>query len=272
MRPFPLLALVPILVAPGCSPAKPNAMSSDPVPSADRRADAVAIAAAPPPYTQAIPGTALAFDMVPVADGRGSHLFVSRTEITWDVFDVFVYRLDGEAGDTGGADAVTRPSKPYIAMDRGFGHTGFPALSMSAKGAQAFCEWLTMKTGRAYRLPTEEEWGAMCAASGISPDVIDEHAWYDGNADRRTHPVATKAPDASGLADLIGNAAEWCVTDDGSAVVRGGSYLTAADEIGCPARDEPKPAWNASDPQFPQSVWWYADAGFVGFRVVCDGD
>ena len=31
-------------------------------------------------------------------------------------------------------------------------------------------------------------------------------------------------------------------------------------------------AVNQSDPQIPSSIWWLADAGFVGFRVVCEPD
>jgi hypothetical protein len=27
---------------------------------------------------------------------------------------------------------------------------------------------------------------------------------------------------------------------------------------------------NATDPQIPKSMWWLADGGFVGFRVVCE--
>jgi hypothetical protein len=26
-----------------------------------------------------------------------------------------------------------------------------------------------------------------------------------------------------------------------------------------------------SDPQIPKSIWWLADAGWIGFRVVCEG-
>ncbi|MCP3906025.1 MAG: formylglycine-generating enzyme family protein [Planctomycetes bacterium] len=264
-----------LLAGAGCTPAAPNAQNADAIQSQPATAPAARPAPAPPPLpepiTEAISGTALTLELVAVpAPGGSTHLWISRTEITWDLYDVFVYGLDGEADDTADVDAVTRPSKPYIAMDRGFGHAGFPALSMSAKGADAFCRWLSVKTGRDFRLPTEAEWTHLCRLGGVSGARVDEHAWYDANAERRTHPVGSKAPDALGLVDLIGNAAEWCVTTDGTSVARGGSYLTTADEIGCSARDVPTLAWNESDPQFPQSVWWYADAGFVGFRVVSD--
>jgi hypothetical protein len=53
-------------------------------------------------------------------------------------------------------------------------------------------------------------------------------------------------------------------------VLRGGSFLDPAGEVGCAPRKFPSPAWNASDPQFPKSRWWLADAPFAGFRVVCE--
>ena len=41
------------------------------------------------------------------------------------------------------------------------------------------------------------------------------------------------------------------------------------EKLGCSGRVLPSEDWNASDPQIPKSVWWLADGGFVGFRVVC---
>ena len=81
--------------------------------------------------------------------------------------------------------------------------------------------------------------------------------------------MAAKEPDALGLYDVYGNAAEWCTAADDTGVTLGGSYRDGAEKIGCAARVPPSDAWNASDPQFPKSIWWLADAGFVGFRVVC---
>ena len=74
-------------------------------------------------FTETIDGTAVQFDMMPVPGdaGRGIEPYwIGRTEVTWDAYDVFVFGFD-EPGDD---DAVTRPSKPYISMDRGFGHAG----------------------------------------------------------------------------------------------------------------------------------------------------
>lgn len=196
--------------------------------------------------------------------------WIAKTEMTWDLYDTFVFGLDQpEAPDESGVDAITRPSKPYIAMDRGFGKAGYPVISVSYHGAKMFCEWLSKKTGRTYRLPTAAEWRVACALGEIRPGALDDHAWHKGNSDFKTHPVGTKAPDLLGLHDMYGNASEWCSGGNDEPVTMGGSYRDSAQEIGCTRRVEPSDMWNASDPQIPQSVWWLADGGFVGFRIVC---
>jgi hypothetical protein len=223
------------------------------------------------PFSISLDGTSARLDMVPVPAGPdgATTIWISRTEIPWDLYDLFVFGLDEPAGDDDGADAVTRPSKPYIAMDRGYGHAGYPAISMSHHGAEMFCRWLGARTGRAFRLPTESEWRRICAAAAAGAPAIDARAWHAGNANGTTHPVGSKVSDGLGLVDLLGNASEWCTGDDGKPVTLGGTYLTPVADLDCALRVEPIDDWNASDPQFPKSIWWLADAGFVGFRVVC---
>ena len=234
------------------------------------------------PFTQLVDGTALSFAMIPfntrpaLIEGGERRVtspepfWIAKTELTWDLYDTFVFGLDQSGTpDESAVDAVTRPSKPYIAMDRGFGKSGYPVISVSYHGAEMFCEWLSKKTGRTYRLPTEAEWSLACAIGDICPGGLDDHAWHKGNSDFKTHPVGTKKPDALGLHDMYGNASEWCSGGDDEPVTMGGSYRDSAQEIGCTMRVEPSDAWNASDPQIPKSVWWLADGGFVGFRIVC---
>lgn len=228
----------------------------------------------PPPETcvERIPGSTVSFELVRLPAHEGD-LWMSATEISWDAYDAFVYGLD-RASDLDG-DGLSRPTKPYISTDRGFGHNGYPVISPSLKGARGFCAWLSEKTGRRYRLPTEAEWERACRA-GHADDwgfpggerELDEHAWFAANAGHKTHPLGSKQPNCWGLFDMHGNAAEWCLNPDGTAAVRGGSYRDGAQGVGARSRVLPTPAWNASDPQIPKSVWWLADAGFVGFRVV----
>ena len=254
-------AAPPSTVAPGT--AAPPAVAT----STSSTGTATSVA---PAFTDTIAGTAIRVDMmaVPACDGAAP-FFAARTEVPWELFDAFLYQSDQKAGaSTLESDAVTRPTKPYVSVDRGYGHQGWPAISMSSKGAVQFCEWLSKKTGRTYRLPTVAEWQCMAKQTPVSVDSITESAWTAADAKNASHKIGSKKLDALGLADLWGNAAEWCVAADGSFCILGGSFK---DKKIDPAAMKPIPEtedWNESDPQFPKSVWWLVDGPYIGMRVV----
>lgn len=72
----------------------------------------------------------------------------------------------------------------------------------------ATCDW----RADGYRLPTEAEWEYACRAgtSGVRHGELDEIAWYRANSGGAVHDVGTRAPNAWGLHDMIGNVWEWC--------------------------------------------------------------
>jgi formylglycine-generating enzyme required for sulfatase activity len=229
---------------------------------------AAALASEPSAYRETIPGTLVTFDMVLVPGDEP--FYIGRTEVTWDMYDVFALALDAPA-KTGSTDAIARPSQPYGAPDYGWGHAGYPVISVTRAAAEAFCAWLSAKTGKTYRLPSDAEWTrAASAAAGsgvVSSDRRNALAWHRGNASARTHPVGARSADALGLFDLFGNAAEWVSTTDGTLVARGGSFRDPIDGVGPNARAVQDESWNERDPQLPKSRWWLSDGPFVGFRI-----
>jgi len=296
-----------------------------PVPNADAATEADMIA-----YTEQIPGTGVTFDMVPIPGGTftmGSPegepmrdacegpqfqaevepFWMATMEVTWDAYDLWGtgkdIRLREATGSAPGpndgiADAITQPTTPYFDKTRGMGREGFPAISMTQLAAKVYCKWLSAKTGRYYRLPTEAEWEYACRAGtttaysfGDDPADLDAYGWYYGNSDDAYHLVGTKQPNPWGLYDMHGNVYEW-VIDGYSAegypvqpgesvsgflvmptaiyprVARGGSWTDDADWCRSAHRHGSSDSWKMGDPQIPQSIWHFTDADFIGFRVV----
>jgi formylglycine-generating enzyme required for sulfatase activity len=201
-------------------------------------------------------------------------------------------------------DAITRPTNPYVNDDYGHGRTDRPAVSMSHHSAMMFCHWLRLKTKLPYRLPTEAEWEYACRAGstglyGIPEgEKIGDYAWYKDNsatADKdqgTTHKLGSKKPNKFGLFDMHGNVAEWTLdafAEDTYSlrakealkaltfkkptekkwghVVRGGSWVDAAEDLRSAKRVVSEEGWMGEDPQFPRSVWWLTKMDNIGFRV-----
>lgn len=286
-------------------------------------------------YVETIPGTKVQFEMVPIPGGTftmGSPenepnrsgdegpqhqvtvrpFWMGKVEVTWDEYDLFAFSEDIRKKQRQGvdvasqpesekaADAITRPTPPYTDETFGYGREGQPVINIPHHAAMEYCRWLSVKTGKTYRLPTEAEWEYACRAGsqaayhfGADPAKLGEYGWYLDNSDARPHPVGKKSPNAWGLYDLHGNVAEWCLDHydkdfyktfkpDLPAlspvllpterkfphVVRGGSWDDKAPLLRCAARRASTDDWLMQDPQRPQSIWWLTDALFVGFRIV----
>ena len=172
--------------------------------------------------------------------------------------------------------------------------------SMTQTAAKVYCKWLSAKTGRYYRLPTEAEWeyaaraGSTSAYSfGDDPEKLDDYAWYYENSNEKYQRVGQKKPNAWGLYDMHGNVAEWVLdqhipdfytqlkqrpgplvnplaaaTRLYPRVVRGGSWDDDPEDLRSAARRGSTIDWMMQAPQLPQSPKYHTDADFVGFRVV----
>jgi formylglycine-generating enzyme required for sulfatase activity len=133
-----------------------------------------------------------------------------------------------------------------------------PADRVSWNAAQQFCQWLSDRTGRVYRLPSEAEWEYACRAGTTTAfhfgetlttdlaNYVGEHTYQlepKGVYRHETTEAGSFSPNAYGLHDMHGNVWEWCADawhdnyvgaptngsawergDTSQRVVRGGSW------------------------------------------------
>jgi formylglycine-generating enzyme required for sulfatase activity len=147
--------------------------------------------------------------------------YIGSTEVTLEQFDLFVaetgYVTDAEKEGWIFNSDNKKGWHDIICQDWCF--PGFiqtedePVTHIGWYDAIAFCQWLSEKTGRDVRLPTEAEWEYACRAgtTGDYAGNLGEMAWCHWTTDTlfRTHPVALKKPNPWGLYDMHGNVWEW---------------------------------------------------------------
>ena len=237
-------------------------------------------------FVEKIPNTLITIDMVEIPAGeiklagekeptKIKSFYMSKTELQWQPYDIWAFRLDMSEKERGAdAEAQSRPSKPYGTPDRGYGHDGYPALGIPLHAAKEYCKWLSAKTGKKYRLPTEAEWEyaarAGASATPLAPDALKEYAWFEANSEEKSQPSGKKTPNDFGLYDMLGNVSEWAMRPDGTSITCGGAWNSKAAEVSPGARQEYNEEWQSSDPQSPKSKWWLSDGDHVGVRLVCE--
>ncbi|MGV8963026.1 MAG: SUMF1/EgtB/PvdO family nonheme iron enzyme [Candidatus Saccharimonadaceae bacterium] len=219
-------------------------------------------------FSEKIPNTPISFNMVAIpggtfkmgspnnepfhqADEAPEHnvtvspFFMAEVETTWNQFWAFygstmsegrtppetTYTKNLEALDV---DGISGPTPPFGFPDQGWGGNNRPAITMTHYAAETFCLWLSKKTGKKYRLPTEAEWEYAARAKTETPyffpgnpkefsefgfwrrifpaktDNITSYVIYDKNSNNRTHEPSIVEPNPFGLKNMLGNVMEYC--------------------------------------------------------------
>jgi len=185
---------------------------------------------------------------------------MSVTEVTRDQFDAFVRATGHRAG--GSCWVYSKTEYTFVESnandwrDPGFSQDGnHPVVCVNWNDAKAYVGWLSQKTGKTYRLPTEAEWeyaaragtsaprywgddnSSACrnanvadstALSALGWDAAKNFSCTDGYV--YTAPVAQFQANAFGLYDMLGNVWEWtedCYnTSYNGAPTTGSAWLT----------------------------------------------
>jgi len=203
-----------------------------------------------------------------------AHRFaIGKFEVTIDQFAAFVAETEFVPSElchkyVFGGKSVEWPLAPGSFREPGFRVTGdHPAVCINWHDATAYAGWLSRKTGRLYRLPTEAEWEYAARAGTTTPysfgtdlTKLCDHArfadansgfpWRTGCSSATFEPgalrVGTLAPNPWGLFDMHGNAWEWaddCWTSDGRLLPADGSAFRRPD--GCELRAARGGGWAA---------------------------
>jgi formylglycine-generating enzyme required for sulfatase activity len=225
--------------------------------------DSAAVVTAFENFMETVPGTTASISMVAVPGGeftigspegetgrsadegpcrkvRVSPFFMGETEVTWSQFWSFYNETMSEGrtppekiyanNSRPDVDAVSGPTPPFGFPDQGWGMGERPAITMTHYAAETFCQWLSLKTGRRYRLPTEAEWEYAARGGTSSPyffegdakrfrnkrfgktdtTMIARYVVYSNDSGNKTgEPYAVKA-NPFGLKNMLGNVMEYC--------------------------------------------------------------
>lgn len=201
-----------------------------------------------------------------------TRFYIARTPVTHAQFEEF--------------DPSHRSKRPPWAEDH------HPVVYVTSIEAARFCEWLSAREGKKFRLPTESEWEYAARGkdgrlfpwgnvfdSGDLANFADRNtrfAWSDARVDdgfAATSPVGSYPRGASpfGLLDMAGNVWEWCrdyyapyskqeqrdpqgPPNGSKRVYRGGSWRSRIASLRCAARSFNAPTYSYND---------------VGFRIAC---
>jgi sulfatase modifying factor 1 len=178
-------------------------------------------------------------DELPAREVTVDQFFMSEIEVSWDEYLTWYAQTaaEGRTTDIGvldGVDGITGATPPYGNPDQGWGKSKRPAITMTFYAVEKYCEWLSLVTGKTYRLPTEAEWeyaarggtnssyyfegdvkdyaeiGFKSKLFGADTSVINSHAIYLTNSGGKSQVPNMVKANPFGLKNMLGNVAEFC--------------------------------------------------------------
>lgn len=239
-------------------------------------------------FTEQIPGSDVSFRMIAIPAGSfkmGSpqsepfrnadegpqrevsvdRFFLAEIPVSWDMFWTFYAQTKSEgrimpeetyANNSRkdlSPDAISGPTPPFGYPDQGWGAGERPAITMTHYAAQTFCQWLSLLTGKRYRLPTEAEWEYAARANTQSAYFFDgnpkkfsnygfwrkifsadtepiaSYVVYHNNSRNRTQPPDFVDANPFGLKHMLGNVMEYCADQYDS-----NAYAATGNEVSNP--------------------------------------
>lgn len=180
-------------------------------------------------------------------------------------------------------DQYVRLTGSYEPSDNDWGRKNRPVIKVSLKDANVYARWLSVATGKQYRLPTESEW-EYAARSGGKDETwagtsdekqLADYAVYNTMP---TEEVGSKKPNGLGLYDMTGNVWEWvedCWHEDyNGAPTDGSAWVETFFEDKCRQRVVRGGAWGEKPGNLRASMRVSASPDFrhaiLGFRLVQD--
>lgn len=217
-------------------------------------------------FTETLPNSSVSFRMIAVPGGsfnlgtpedepfrqedegperevRLSKFWMGEIEVSWNEYLLFMLEtgVQGRTEDqlasaevNSGVDAISGPTPPYGNPGQGWGKGKRPAITMTYYAAVKYCEWLSGKTGKQYRLPTEAEWeyasrggtdtpyffegdpadysekGFWNGIFGNDTSTINSFAIFNSNSRGKTEEPGRVNPNPFGLKHMPGNVKEFC--------------------------------------------------------------
>lgn len=192
-----------------------------------------------------------------------------QREVTIAAFAIGAYEVTRDEWNACAADGAC--------PDKGYSDNGtLPALGVSFREGEQFTRWLSKKTGKKYRIPTEAEW-EYAARGGTQTAYWWGDRYESGRvATRAPAPVGSHPANGFGLYDVTGNAREWvadCYVNNYVNAPDDGGAVTAGD---CGKRVVRGGAWTNPPADLRVANRSRIDAGvraqYMGLRVAADLD